>query len=273
MWVWFSHAYIHENTAICDFLPHSYVCFCFHLLLGFFFVLANYDIVTELNFYVHVFQDRKCCSKRPLCKKSWTTLQHFLFLSWRHFCLRKTVSNSSGRYGSDFAVPFRVPRRSCVCAERHRHLTLSLAPLRERFGVFSSWGSALGEHLSLCDKAAFWKTFQGFICFAKCFNCLWSVCNFCFQQRWLNVSHFKQRISRLVGEAGLVEGLVKALGTRTGVTPIKLTSLLWKQAHPDVVLHDSVCDERCHKALCCGKLVDNTEIRRYVLLSSVCLNI
>jgi len=43
-----------------------------------FLVLANYQFFTDLNFYVHVFQER---SRRPLCKKSWTLLQRFLSLS------------------------------------------------------------------------------------------------------------------------------------------------------------------------------------------------
>lgn len=81
------------------------------------------------------------------------------------------------------------------------------------------------------------------------------------------------RVPGLVGAAGLGLVLAKALAPCTGVTRLNLASLLGEEAHPDVVFNDSVCDEWCHKALCCDTLLDNTEIRRYVLLSNVCLNI
>lgn len=45
------------------------------------------------------------------------------------------------------------------------------------------------------------------------------------------------------------------------------------RTHPDDAVNDSGCDEWCHKTLCWGELLDNTEIRRYVLLSNVCLNV
>lgn len=97
----------------------------------FFWVLADDNFITELNFCVRVFQERKCCCQRPLCKKAWATLQPFLFLSWHHFCLRKKASDSSGRYSTAFSLQVHVHRtrsrgssEGSVCAGRLRLLTL-----------------------------------------------------------------------------------------------------------------------------------------------------
>ena len=117
--------------------------------------------------------------RKTFCKKSWTTLQCFLFLNWHHFCLRKKANNSSGKYGSAFTVRFNFyhmrskgSNDGSVCAEGLRYLILFHAPLRERFVVFSSRGSALDKDLSFFYETTFWKTFPFFICFANSLNLL-----------------------------------------------------------------------------------------------------
>lgn len=86
------------------------------------------------------------------------------------------------------------------------------------------------------------------------------ICMLCSQRRSLNTSHFSGITGPGVGCSGL--------GQCAEMSPHSFT-----QTHPDDAVNDSGCDEWCSKTLYWWEFLDNTEIRRYVLLSNVCLNV